>query len=167
MLRFVDHSGCRHAYILSYFGDSAGAAVCGGCDRCAPRETRALAPPTEPQWLVIQKILSCVSRMQGRYGARRVIQVLRADPDSYLTERGLDALSTFGLLSDVPAAEIASLIDALAADGSIAVTADDYRQISLTPRGLRVVRRDAPDFRIAWSAPRRAAAARPARRRTY
>jgi ATP-dependent DNA helicase RecQ len=109
---------------------------------------------------VFRRILSCVSRMQGRFGARRVIQVLRADPDPYLAERGLDALSTFGLLRDLPGAQIASLIDTLAADGSIAVTADDYRQISLTPRGIRVVRRDVPDFRIAWPA-------RPSRRRTY
>jgi ATP-dependent DNA helicase RecQ len=167
MLRFVDHAGCRHAYILSYFGDTAGAAVCGGCDRCSPHAALALAPPTEQQWLVIQKILSCVGRMQGRFGARRVIQVLRADPDPILAERGLDALSTFGLLRDLPATEIAALIDALAADGSITVSADDYRLIALTPRGIRVVRRDAPGFRIAWPAPRRTPAAHPARRRTY
>ncbi len=167
MLRFVDHPGCRHAYILSYFGDSAGAAVCGGCDRCSPRAAGAIAPPTEQQWLVIQKILSCVSRMRGRFGARRVIQVLRADPDPYLAERGLDALSTFGLLCDRPVSEIVALIDALVADGSIAVTPDNYRQLSLTPRGFRVVRRDVPDFRIAWPAPGRAAAAHRARRRTY
>ncbi|MBM4164518.1 MAG: ATP-dependent DNA helicase RecQ [Lentisphaerae bacterium] len=166
MLRFVDHPGCRHAYILSYFGDTAEAAVCGGCDRCAPGMASTLAPPTEQQWLVIQKILSCVGRMQGRFGVRRVIQVLRADSDPTLGERGLDTLSTFGLLRDLPATEIAALIDALAADGSIAFSADDYRLISLTPRGIRVVRRDAPGFRIVWPAPKRTRAARPPRRRT-
>jgi len=166
MLRFVDHPGCRHAYILAYFGESIGVGACGGCDRCGPSTSHAMTPPTEEQWQVIQKILSCVGRMQGRYGARRVIQVLRADPDPYLTERKLDALSTFGLLRDTPAAHLSALLDALVADGSIAVTPDTYRQLSLTPRGLRVVRRDAPDFRIAWPAPRLTPSALPTRRRS-
>ncbi len=152
MVRYAFAPGCRHAYILSYFGEDGAAATCGGCDHCVRGEAENAAVPTEAQWLILQKLLSCVGRMQGRYGARRVIQVLRADPDPYLVERGLDGLSTFGLLHDLSAAALGALIDALAAADCLAFGNDSYRQVSLTPRGLRVARREAPDFKIAWPA---------------
>ncbi len=165
MLRFVDHPGCRHAYILTYFGETSADSPCGGCDRCQPRARSAAVAPTEEQWIVIQKMLSCIGRMQGRYGARRVIQVLRADQDPTLAERGLNTLSTFGLLRDVPNATLAALIDTLAAEGCIAVTPDEYRQLSLTPRGMRVVRRVEPGFKVAWPQAAHTASASPRRTR--
>lgn len=149
MLRFVDHPGCRHAYILAYFGETS-AAVCGGCDRCTPRTSSPAKSLTEEQWLVVQKILSCVGRMNGRYGARRISQVLRGDSDPYLTERGLDGLSTYGLLCDLPPATLAALLDALIAAGCIGVTPDTYRQLSLTPYGGKVVHRSVLDFTLSW-----------------
>lgn len=150
MLRYVDHAGCRHAFILSYFGERPGGHICGGCDHCRTGSPRAARPPTEDEWLVVQKVLSCVGRMQGRYGARRVAQVLRGERDPVLVEKELDRLSTYGLLPDASADDLVALIDALAAAGCVAVTADEYRQVSLTPRGLRVVRREEPEFRMAW-----------------
>jgi ATP-dependent DNA helicase RecQ len=150
MLRYVDHPGCRHAFILNYFGERAETGICGGCDHCRRSPAPAAAPLTEDQWLVVQKVLSCVGRMQGRYGARRVVQVLRGDADPNLVEKELTALSTFGLLADTPAETISALLDALAADGCIAATADEYRQLALTPRGVRVARREEPGFGLAW-----------------
>ncbi len=152
MVRYAFAPGCRHAYILSYFGEDDATASCGACDHCVRGEAEHAAAPTEEQWLILQKLLSCVGRMQGLYGARRVIQVLRADPDPYLVERGLDGLSTFGLLHDLSAAALGMLIDALAAADCLAFGHDAYRQVSLTPRGLRVARREEPDFKIAWPA---------------
>lgn len=150
ILRYVDHPGCRHAFILDYFGEAAESGICGGCDHCRRNPPRASTALTEAQWVVLQKVLSCVGRMQGRYGARRVVQVLRGETDSYLVEKGLAALSTFGLLPDTPAATILALIDTLSSDGCIAVTADEYRQVSLTPRGIRVARREESGFHFAW-----------------
>ena len=73
---------------------------------------------------------------------------------------------------DASADDLVALIDALAAAGCVAVTPDEYRQVSLTSRGLRVARREEPEFRMAWpdaaehtsrkSAPARSRAARQA-----
>lgn len=149
VLHFVDYPGCRHAFILSYFGEEVHSDVCGGCDHCGPRTPAR--PLTEEQWIVIQKILSCVGRMKGRYGARRVIQVLRgAKDDPYLAEHGLDQLSTFGLLHAFPESKLRTLIDSLLRAECIHATVDAYRTLSLTAKGNRVARRAEPDFKIRW-----------------
>jgi ATP-dependent DNA helicase RecQ len=151
MLRFVDSAGCRHRFILSYFGETS-AMTCGGCDACGPAKTARTVPLTEEQWLVIQKLLSCIGRMKGQYGARRVIQVVRGEPDPALKERGLTELSTYGLLSDVPEKLLQALIDILIQEAVINVSNDDYRMLALSDRGLRVVHRKEPNFMFPWPA---------------
>ncbi len=141
MLRYVDHRGCRHGYILSYFGERDAQPRCGSCDGCVRRTLAPRNEPTETQWTAIQKALSCVSRMQGRYGGGRVAQVLRGEDDPVLRERALDKLSTFGLLRDWSAPAIRVLLEALAAEGCVAVSADEYRTLAITPLGIQVARR--------------------------
>ncbi len=79
--------------------------------------------------------------MQGRYGGGRVAQVLRGEDDPVLRERALDKLSTFGLLRDWSAPAIRVLLEALAAEGCVAVSADEYRTLAITPLGIQVARR--------------------------
>ena len=153
LLRFVDHPGCRHAYMLSYFGEASLAASCGNCDRCRRRTPAKAAPPDEAQWIVIQKALSCVTRMKGRFGALRVAQVLHGDRDETVLRNGLDALSTFGLLSDLPVPQIRAVIDALHAEGCVEVSPDEYRLVSLSAKGRRVMLRQLEGFSLAWPAP--------------
>jgi len=152
MIRFVDYHGCRHRYILSYFGETS-VVTCGGCDFCGskPQQQRT-APLTEEQWLVIQKLLSCIGRMKGQYGARRVIQVVRGEQDPALNERGLTELSTYGILTDFPEKLIQALIDILIQEAVITVSNDDYRMLSLSERGIRVVHRKEPNFTFPWPA---------------
>jgi ATP-dependent DNA helicase RecQ len=149
MLRFVDHSGCRHGYILSYFGERGAQARCQSCDRCMRRTLAPRRDLTESQWTAIQKVLSCVSRMQGRYGGGRVAQVLRGEDDPLLRERELDKLSTYGLMRDWPAPAIRALLEALIAEGCVAVTTDIYHTVSITPAGVQVARRQV-SFVMAW-----------------
>jgi len=150
MLRFVDQSGCRHAYILNYFGETGMALRCQSCDRCVRRTLAPRHAPSEAQWTVVQKILSCVARMQGRFGAQRVAQVLRGEDEPALREHGLDQLSTYGLLRDWTAPAIRAVLDALVREGCVAVTADAYHMVSITPAGRAVVHRQTEDFALAW-----------------
>ena len=149
MLRFVDHGGCRHGYILSYFGEADAPARCQSCDRCVRRALVAHPALTEAQWIAIQKVLSCVARMQGRYGGNRVAQVLRGEDDPMLRERELDKLSTYGLLRDWTAPAIRALLEALIREGCAVVTADDYPTVSITPLGVQVAHRKVA-FAMAW-----------------
>ncbi len=157
MLRYVDHAGCRHRFILQYFGERPGKERCGGqCDRCRHAGLAGdAAPLSEAQWVVVQKVLSCVGRMRGVYGPKRVVQVLRGDPDPYLAERKLNELSTFGLLSDLRDAQLGALLDALVEAGCVEIGNDAFRAVSLTGYGRRVVHRQEPEFRMAWPLPSR------------
>ncbi|MBQ6245577.1 MAG: ATP-dependent DNA helicase RecQ [Kiritimatiellae bacterium] len=147
MLQFVDCRGCRHKYILEYFGEDATHAKCGGCDHCSGAGAR---PLTEAQWIVVQKVLSCVARMKGRFGPRRIIQVLTGDDDPILEEKGLTSLSTYGILQNTNPRLISQLLDRLADAGCIAVTDDAYHMMSITEKGVAVAHRRLGGFTLAW-----------------
>ena len=149
ILRFVDHGGCRHGYILAYFGERDAQVRCRACDHCVRRSLTPQRDLAEWQWIAIQKSLSCVARMQGRYGGGRVAQVLRGEDDPVLRERELDKLSTYGLLRDWSAPAIRALLDALAGEGCLAVSPDDYHTLSITPFGVQVAHRKIA-FAMAW-----------------
>ena len=150
LLRFVDHPGCRHAYLLNYFGEASRGAACNTCDRCRRKAPEKRLPPGEEQWIVIQKVLSCVVRMKGRFGAQRVAQVLHGDRDETVARHGLDTLSTFGLLSDMAVPQIRALIDALQAEGCLEVSPDEYRLVSISAKGRPVMMRQCEGFTVAW-----------------
>jgi len=150
LLRFVDHPGCRHAYMLNYFGEKPLSASCGNCDRCRRKTPVKPLPPDEAQWIVIQKALSCVTRMKGRFGALRVAQVLHGDREETVVRHELDKLTTFGLLSDMPVPQIRAVLDALQAEGCLEVSPDEYRLVALSAKGRRVMLRQYENFLIAW-----------------
>ena len=162
MLRFVDTRECRQAFLLDYFGEAPHPGICDGCDNDGGAFS---APPLdEARWTVVRKALSCVGRMGGRFGAGRVVEVLRGEATEAVVRAGLDALSTFGLLPDAEPAFLRELLDALARARCIAVGEEPYRQLSLTEYGHRVALRKADGFTIPWPgdeapAPRRRGAA--------
>lgn len=152
LLRFVDTLSCRHAFVLDYFGERIEQGGCGGCDRCGrPGAQSAAVAPTEEQWIVIQKMLSCVARMQGRFGARRVAAVLHGERDEAIERHQLHELSTFALLSDWQIKDLMALLATLQGAGCLEQSADVYRMISLTSKGREVMLRKV-DFKICWPA---------------
>ncbi|HOE60620.1 MAG TPA: RecQ family ATP-dependent DNA helicase [Kiritimatiellia bacterium] len=150
LLRYVDHPGCRHAFMLNYFGDQTSSSSCSACDRCQYRAPHPPTELTEEQWIEVQKVLSCVTRMKGRFGAQRIAQVLRGDSNEVLTRHALDQLSTYGLLPDKSVAQIRAILDALHGAECVAVTPDTYRLVSITPKGHEVMMRRLKGFRLAW-----------------
>ena len=160
LLRFVDHPGCRHEYLLNYFGETEPGRACSTCDRCRRKVPEKRLPPGEEQWLVIQKALSCVVRMKGRFGALRVAQVLHGDRDETVARHGLDALTTFGLLADMEVPQIRAVLDALQAEGCLTVSPDEYRLVSISARGRQVMLRQCDGFAMAW--PKEPGGGRPA-----
>jgi ATP-dependent DNA helicase RecQ len=150
LLRFVDQPACRHAFLLNYFGELSHGYACGNCDRCRLKTPEKRLPPDEARWLVIQKALSCVTRMKGRFGALRVAQVLHGDRDETVVRHELDALTTFGLLADMPVPQIRAVLDALQAEGCLTVSPDEYRLVAISLKGRQVMLRQFEGFAIAW-----------------
>ena len=150
LLRFVDQRGCRHAFMLNYFGEKAYVSGCVNCDRCRLKTPVKSLPPDEPQWIVIQKVLSCVTRMGGRFDALCVAQVLHGDSEESVVRHKLNELTTFGLLADMTVQQIRAVIEALQSEGCLSESSDNRHRVAMTPKGKQVMFRTCEGFRIAW-----------------
>ena len=103
---------------------------------------------------MLQKALSCVARMQGRFGLAKVLQVLRGSKAQEIVGRGLDRLSTHGLLKDHGQTYLRGILEELIRDGCVRVSSGEYPVISITRRGRRVMLRQEP-VELSWPAPPR------------
>jgi ATP-dependent DNA helicase RecQ len=101
MSRYSQGAVCRHKVLVEYFGQDYEAATCNACDMCLG-DTDEL-----PDALVVaQKILSCVARVQERFGVGHVISVLRGEDNDKVRKFNHDQLSTYGLLKERSKADV-------------------------------------------------------------
>jgi ATP-dependent DNA helicase RecQ len=97
---------------------------------------RSLSPAEN---LVVRKILSCVARLNGRFGKGTVAAVLRGSSSKQVIEHHLDRLSTYGLLKEMTQDDITVYVKALIQAGCIAVGRGQYPTVSLTDFGREVM----------------------------
>ncbi len=147
MIGYANTRDCRRHRILGYFGEPWEQPNCAACDRClddGAYTATAHHPkrePTEAEWLVIQKILSCIARMQGRYGKARVIQVLMGSRAQAIRDTHLERLSTHGILKGMPRPVIEGYLEALVNADCIAIVGDEFPKLDITRFGGGVMRR--------------------------
>jgi ATP-dependent DNA helicase RecQ len=128
---------CRHRALSRYFGQDYDRDNCEACDVCLGE-----VDPMADSTVVAQKILSCVARLDQRYGVGHVVQVLRgADTDNIRRWRH-DTLTTFGLLRDVPEKSLTNLVYQLIDQGLLVRTPGDRPVIRLSDDSLGVLRGD-------------------------
>ena len=132
MVAYADTPACLRATILRYFGDPAARVSCGSCGNCA----RA-APLDAASLLTLRKVLSGIARSGERFGRRKVAAMLVGDVDEL--PPSLTALSTTGLLRGETAARVERWIDAACGADLVAMSADEYRTLRLTPLGRDVM----------------------------
>ncbi len=88
MMAYAYARGCRRAFLLGYFGDEVHR--CGGdalyCDTCAARSTDA--PISDEDHLLVRKVLSCVARLDGAYGRKRIALCLRGSDAREVVDAG-------------------------------------------------------------------------------
>ena len=139
MLDYVDARGCRHRFLLAYFGDHAPARMCTKCDVCHPvADFPPRLQPDEAALTRIRKILSCVARLHGRGNYALVVAILRGEAEAPQDR----ALSTFGILKEVSVAQLIRDCEALEMDGYLT-------GMGLTPAGYDLVLDRAPIVPIA------------------
>ncbi len=125
---------CRHRAILNYFGQTPDKDNCGACDVCLGHlETM------DDGFVLAQKILSCIVRLEQRFGAGYTARVLLGSKDQRILESGHDTLSTYGLLSDRSKHAVRDWIEQLVGQGCIEKTGE-YNVLTVTPKGWQVLR---------------------------
>ena len=93
MIGFAQACGCRRRVLLGYFGQPL-AEDCGNCDTC-------LNPPEMVEITEdARKALSCIYRVDQRFGLGHVIDVLRGSRNQKVLQMGHDRLSTYGIGAD-------------------------------------------------------------------
>jgi ATP-dependent DNA helicase RecQ len=141
MIEYADHHGCRHHFILKYFGDTETGEGCTVCDNCLAKADSAARFPTEEETVAIQKALSCVARVDGRFGRGRIAQCLVGSRSKEVLDARLDRLSTYGLLKDLGEDYVWVLLNSLIRTGCLAVSTGQYPTLSLTELGGDIMRK--------------------------
>jgi ATP-dependent DNA helicase RecQ len=135
MRRYAQAARCRHAALSEYFGQPYPAETCGACDVCLG-ETESLPDAT----VMAQKIISCVARVQERFGVRHVCEVLRGAKTEGILRHGHDRLSTFGLLATLDQRAAENLVHQLLDQEFLSRTAGDRPVVTLNERSWEVLR---------------------------
>jgi len=94
---------------------------------------------SETETIVVKKVLSCVARVNGRFGKGTIAAALRGSSSKQVIEHHLDKLSTYGLLRGMTQDEIGAYIKALIEAGCIAVGRGAYPTVTLTDYGRDVM----------------------------
>lgn len=139
MIKYAEHKGCRHHFVLAYFGDTHAARRCAACDNCLAHAQRNVRMPTADERVVLQKILSGVARVDGRFGRGRVVQMLTGSQAREVIEAGLDQYSTYGILAEYGSEYVWALLESLIEAGCVEVSAGEYPTVRLTPLGREVM----------------------------
>jgi ATP-dependent DNA helicase RecQ len=127
---------CRHRALVEYFGQTYSKPSCEACDVCLDELELADDPLT-----ISQKILSCVVRLEERFGAVHTAKVLVGADEARLRELKHDKLSTYGLMATEGLAAVRLWIDQLISQGFLKRTGE-YQVLSLTESGRRLLKRD-------------------------
>ncbi|MFC1676485.1 DNA helicase RecQ [Planctomycetota bacterium] len=128
---------CRHKAILNYFGQTLEKENCACCDVCLG-EIKSIDHALETS----QKILSCIVRLDQRFGAGYTSLVLTGSRDSRILQSGHDTLTTYGLLSDYPKSAVHEWTEQLIGQDYIARTGE-YNVLSITQKGWKLLKGDA------------------------
>jgi len=127
---------CRHRSLVEYFGEPYERDNCGACDVCLNELELAEDPIT-----LSQKILSCVLRLEQRFGVAHTVKVLTGANDARIRDLGHDRLSTYNLLAAEGAAAVRTWIGQLIQQGFLR-REGEYAVLSVTHSGRRLLRRD-------------------------
>ncbi|MFB2703783.1 DNA helicase RecQ [Marinobacter shengliensis] len=125
MLGLCEVTRCRRQVLLRYFGDEL-EQPCGNCDTC-------LTPPeTWDGTVAVQKALSCVYRTGQRFGVNYLIDVLRGSENERILQSGHQAISTYGIGTELSANEWKSVFRQLVANGYLRADPEGYGALQLT-----------------------------------
>jgi ATP-dependent DNA helicase RecQ len=167
LLGLAEASDCRRVRLLAYFGETYGdgppaaeplqgghgplggqrghdapgaGATCQNCDNC-------LNPPTVWDGTdAARKLLSTIYRIQQSsgmsFGAGHVMDILRGKATEKVTQYGHATLSTFGIGAEFSEIQLRGVLRQLIAMGAVAVDAQAFNTLHLTPASRAVLRGD-------------------------
>ena len=140
MAKICRGARCRHQAISEYFDEEKKASLptesnCGACDVCLG-EIKIL----ERSSTVAQMILSCVARVDQRFGAGHVAEVLSGGRSERIKRLRHDQLSTWGLLKEYDKTTVTGLLEQCIALGILQRSPGDRPVVQLSKTSVGVLR---------------------------
>ncbi|MCY8981178.1 DNA helicase RecQ [Bacillus halotolerans] len=133
MVDYCHTEDCLQRFILMYFGETEPEA-CGQCGNCT--DTRTVHDVTREA----QMVLSCIIRMNERFGKTMVAQVLAGSKNKKVLENGFSSLSTYGILKHQSVGEISDFIEFLIADDFIRMSDGTFPTLFVSGKGRNVLK---------------------------
>lgn len=134
MVNYCHTDGCLTDFILNYFADDTTKQTCNRCSNCLHRHEKT--DITEEA----QMILSCVKRMDERFGVGMTAKVLRGSKDKKIISFGLNKISTYGILSAYTERELTEWINFLIAEQVLATEEGQYPTLKLNQNSVTVLK---------------------------
>jgi ATP-dependent DNA helicase RecQ len=135
MSKYCSRPQCRHKALVEYFGQAFEKENCGACDVCNG-ELNTIDDPL----ILCQKIISCVFRVDQRFGANHVADVLTGSKNQQIAKFNHDQVSTYNLLGDLPKKTVRNYIDQLVGQGFLAAADGQFPTLFITDQGRQVLR---------------------------
>ena len=127
MVDYCNTDKCLRKYILEYFGETPTFDNCSYCSNC--NSEIQITDIT----LDAKKILSCIKRMNERFGSGLVTDVLKGSKSAKIRQMRFDILSTYGIMSEYSKDTIKDLISFLTSEGYIKSVGNKYPVLMLEP----------------------------------
>lgn len=135
MSRFAGAPVCRHRALAEYFGQRYDKPNCGTCDVCL-NEIDSMPEST----VIAQKILSCVARVQQRFGVVQVVDVLCGADTENVRKYGHDKLSTYGLLKEMDKKAVSAFVYQLLDQQVLARSEGEFPTLQLNSASVEVLK---------------------------
>jgi ATP-dependent DNA helicase RecQ len=133
MVDYCHTENCLQQFIIHYFGE-IDANTCRQCSNCTDnRESQDVT-------LDVQMVLSCVIRMGQKFGKVLTAQVLTGSQNKKVLEFGFQKLSTYGILKQYSAKEVANLMEFMISQDLLAVEQGSFPTIYVTEQSKEVLK---------------------------
>lgn len=133
MIDYCNTDKCLRRYILEYFNEKPEFENCNNCSNCLSEiETTDITTDAK-------KILSCIKRMNEKFGSGLVTDVLKGSNSAKIKAFGFNNLSTYGIMHDYTKDTIKDLIYYLITEEYIKTIGDKFPILALSPTANNIL----------------------------
>jgi len=128
IIKFCESITCRRKILLNYFGEEFNETNCNGCDICLePKETI-------DGTIIAQKIMSCISQLNERFGMSYIADVLCGSRIKRITDNRHDALTSHGIGKEYSKKQWQIYLRELIQLDHLKSEGDKYPIVKITPK---------------------------------